>query len=124
MYSQPCDFNFAAMKSACALVCASVTVVAKQSQLFQPIGGVLAHDQNAGSAARAESKRTLDAMTAAKSFWLKPRMMGRIKFLQEVIEKFCRFNVPLAIPKTDDAPKFFEIFGDEFARKKTGNSFA
>jgi hypothetical protein len=36
------------MYSACAFVCASFTVVPKQFQLFQPMGGRAAHDQKAG----------------------------------------------------------------------------
>jgi len=42
------------MTSVWARVWASVTVVANPSQLFQPIGGVLAQDQNFGSSGGAE----------------------------------------------------------------------
>ena len=40
MYCQPWAFSLSAMNAAWALACSSVTVVARQSQLFQPMGGV------------------------------------------------------------------------------------
>ena len=48
------------MTSAWALVWASVTVVAKLSQLFQPIGGVAAHCQKAGAELPARSRGRQD----------------------------------------------------------------
>src|SRR5262245_33232745 len=46
MYFQPCCFRCLAMYSAFARTSDSSTVGLKQSQLFQPIGGVWAHFQN------------------------------------------------------------------------------
>ena len=39
-YSQPKGFRCSAMYSAFSRTCASVTAAPKQSQLFQPMGGV------------------------------------------------------------------------------------
>src|SRR5258708_27860312 len=47
-YSHPCDANLSAITLVWSFVCASVTVVAKQSQLFQPIGGRGAHFRKSG----------------------------------------------------------------------------
>src|SRR6266568_6346117 len=58
-YCQPCDLSFSAIASACALSCASLIVVAKQSQLFQPIGGFSATDQNDGSVSAWTTKQII-----------------------------------------------------------------
>src|SRR5262245_10737683 len=51
MYCQPCCFRCLDMYSAFARTSDSSTVGPKQSQLFQPIGGVGAHFQNSGGLA-------------------------------------------------------------------------
>lgn len=73
------------MKSAWALVCSSVTVVAKQSQLFHPIGGVGAQFRNCGEAVSGaagsvqeqsmarvagRTKRNLQRRDMAKVIWI------------------------------------------------------
>src|SRR6185295_8675896 len=65
-YCQPWALSLAAMKSALALVCASVTVVPKQSQLFQPMGGVAAQAWKSGTGA-AEADRVADRSVSAVS---------------------------------------------------------
>jgi hypothetical protein len=52
-YFHPCGASFSAMTSACAFVFSSVTVVAKQSQLFQPMGGVGAQAWKSSDALKA-----------------------------------------------------------------------
>lgn len=55
MYCQPWALSLSAMKAALAFACASVTVVARQSQLFQPMGGVGAQSWKSTAAACFES---------------------------------------------------------------------
>src|SRR6266487_404387 len=102
-YCQPCDLSFSAITSACDLVCASVTVVAKQSQLFQPIGGFSTQRQNAGvatgfscapSAANATHKTDRTYKNLLALITRKPSPPYRRKFAPAPPSKARRTNPP------------------------------